>query len=70
MLKSVQIEESYQDLISMMVFDINNKGYMFSNVEIAKSKYEDICEEIIFAQWITTDRIEIINQTLPVNGIP
>ena len=32
-----------------------------------EGKCEDTCEEITFAQWITTDRTEMINQTLPFN---
>ena len=33
MLKSAQIEESYQDLISIMICDINNKDCMLQQCE-------------------------------------
>ena len=70
MLKSAQIEKNYQDLISVMVCDANNKDFMLQQCEscprddlvanFLEGKFEDICKEITFAQWIITDRTEMI----------
>ena len=61
----------------MMVCDINNKDCLLQQCEncsrddlvanFLEGKFEDICKEITFSQWITTERTEMINQTLPVN---
>ena len=77
MLKSAQIEEIYQDLISMMVCNSSDKNCMLQRcedcpgdgivLEYLESKFEDRAEYITFAQWITTDRTEMIHQTLTVS---
>ena len=77
LLKSAEIEESYKDLISMMVCNSNNKDYRLQRcancpgddvvADYLEKKFHDTTEDITFAQWITTDRTEMIHPTLSVN---
>jgi len=69
LLKSVHIEETYQDLISMMVCDQNNKDCMLQRCpncpgESVVFKFLRSKFDLTFVQWITTDRTEMIHQTL------
>ena len=77
MLKAAQIEDTYQELISMMVCDPNNKECMLQRcadcpgdeavAEYFEEKFDNTHDDITLAQWVTTDRTEMIHQTLPVN---
>ncbi|KAK2727367.1 hypothetical protein QYM36_008007 [Artemia franciscana] len=81
LLEAVKIEESYKDLIKMLVCNVENSECMLHHcdnclsddalIEYLTAKLSedyDLEEEIIISQWVNTDRTEMVKQSISVEG--
>ncbi|KAK2721504.1 hypothetical protein QYM36_003703 [Artemia franciscana] len=81
LLDAVKIEESYKDLIKMLVCNVENSECMLRHcdncpsddalIEYLTAKLSedyDLEEEIIISQWVNTDRTEMVKQSISVEG--
>ncbi|KAK2722989.1 hypothetical protein QYM36_003252, partial [Artemia franciscana] len=81
LLDAVKIEESYKDLIKMLVCNVENSECMLRHCDnclsddaliehlTAKlSEDYDLEEEIILSQWVNTDRTEMVKQSISVES--
>ncbi|KAK2718570.1 hypothetical protein QYM36_005787 [Artemia franciscana] len=78
---AVKIEESYKDLIKMLVCSVDNSECMLRHcdncpsddalIEYLTAKLSedyDLEEEIIISQWVNTDRTEMVKQSISIEG--
>ncbi|KAK2726395.1 hypothetical protein QYM36_000733 [Artemia franciscana] len=78
---AVNIEESYKDLIKMLVCNVENSECMLRHcdnclsddalIEYLTAKLSedyDLEEEIIISQWVNTDRTEMVKQSISVES--
>ncbi|KAK2727329.1 hypothetical protein QYM36_007982 [Artemia franciscana] len=81
LLDAVKIEESYKDLIKMLVCYVDNSECMLRHcdnrpsddalIEYLTAKLSedyDLEEEITISQWVNTDRTEMVQQSISVEG--
>ena len=82
LLDAVKIEESYKDLIKILVCYVENSECMLRHcdnclsddalIEYLTAKLSedyDLEEEIIISQWVNTDRTEMVKQSISVEGL-
>lgn len=79
LLDAAKIEESYKDLIKMLVCNIENSNCMLRHCDNCPantalidylteklSEDYDLEEEIVISQWVNTDRAEMVKQSISV----
>ena len=75
MIEGAKLNANYKDLIAFMVCDIDNEKCMFDTctecpgpdalLDILKNELDILPDEVIFKQWVETDRAELITQVMP-----
>lgn len=75
MIEGAKLNANYKDLISFMVCDIENEKCMLDScekcpgpdtlVDVLENELEILPDEVVFKQWVQTDRAELITQVMP-----
>jgi len=75
MIEGAKLNANYKDLIAFMVCDIENEKCMLHTcsecpgpdtlLHVLQNEIDNLPDEVVFKQWVQTDRAELITQVMP-----